>query len=134
MQRTTKILIAVLVIFVIGMTLSVACSEPVSAKKFKSSDGYKWKIKNHKWKKMKKQAKKHYKFFRKHGSYHPGYSNGKYVKLTRYGSVYHGTAYAVKNYYGIRCEVRAIHWFILIWASYHRPTNLTTIFLKQFIN
>ena len=32
MQRTTKILIAVLVIFVIGMTLSVACSEPVSAK------------------------------------------------------------------------------------------------------
>ena len=77
-------------------------------KTFKGKSKYKWKIKISTWKKMKKQAIKWYKSFRSHGSYHPGYSNGVTVKLTRNGYTYTGTAFAVKNSRGIRCEVRGL--------------------------
>ena len=38
MNKKTKIVIAVLAIFVVGMTLSVAFAEPVNAKKYKNKD------------------------------------------------------------------------------------------------
>ena len=108
MNRHTKLLIGVLAIFIVGMTLGVAFAEPVDAKTFKSPSGYKWKIKDSKWKKMKNKAKKEYKWFKKHGSFHPGYSNGVKVTVTKNGHKYTGTAYAVKNSRYIRCEVRGV--------------------------
>ena len=56
----TKIMLAVLSIFVIGMTLGVAFAEPVDAKTFKDY-GWKYKVSDKKWSKMKKQAKKQFK-------------------------------------------------------------------------
>ena len=106
MNKQTKVLIGVLAIFIVGMTLGVAFAEPVDAKTFKSPSGYKWKIKNSKWAKMKKKAKNEYKWFKKHGSSHPGYSNAVKVTVTKNGHKYKGTAFAVKNPRGIRCEVR----------------------------
>ena len=106
MNRHTKLLIGVLAIFIVGMTLGVAFAEPVDAKTFKSPSGYKWKIKDSKWKKMKKQAKKNYKWKRQRGGFTPGYSNGVKVTVTKNGHKYKGTAYAIKNDYYIRCEVR----------------------------
>ena len=55
---------------------------------------------------MKKKAKKEYKWLHKRGSSLPGYSNGVKVTVHKNGHKYKGTAYAVKNSYGIRCEVR----------------------------
>lgn len=77
-------------------------------KTFKGKSKYKWKIKLSTWNKMKKQAIKHYKFFRKHGSYYPGFSNGVKVTIKRGGHSYRGTAFAVRNYKGMRCEVRGL--------------------------
>ena len=57
---------------------------------------------------MKKQAIKWYKKFRKVGSYHPGYSDDVKVTLKRGGHKYTGYAMAVRNYKGIRCEVRGL--------------------------
>lgn len=108
MNKQTKILIGVLAIFIVGMTLGLAFAEPVDAKTFKSKSGYKWKIKNSKWSKMKKKAKKEYKRFKKHGSSHPGYSNGVKVTVMKNGHKYKGTAFAVKNSKNIRCEVRGV--------------------------
>ena len=48
------------------------------------------------------------KFFRKHGSYYPGFSNGVKVTIKRGGHSYRGTAFAVRNYKGMRCEVRGL--------------------------
>lgn len=121
MNKQTKIMIGVLAIFIVGMTLGVAFAEPVDAKTFKGKSKYKWKIKNSKWKKMKKQAKKEYKFFRSHGSGMPGYSKGVTVTVTKNGHKYKGTAYAVKNDYGIRCEVRGVGNGLHIsnWGDYY---------------
>lgn len=106
MNKHTKIVLAVLAIFIVGMTLSVAFAEPVSAKSFKSK-GYKWNIKNSKWNKMKKQANKYRKFFKSHGSDHPGYSKAVTVKVTKNGHSYKGYAMVVKNAKNqMRCEVR----------------------------
>ena len=89
-------------------------------KTFKGKSHYKWKIKRSKWIKMKKQANKHYKFFRRHGSYHPGYSNGVTVKVKIGGYIYRLTAFAVKNYRGIRCEVRGLQGYRLsTWGDYY---------------
>lgn len=46
MNRQIKLMIGVLAIFIVGMNLECAFSEPVDAKTFKSPSGYKWKIKN----------------------------------------------------------------------------------------
>ncbi len=75
---------------------------------FKGKSKYKWKIKKTTWNKMKKQAIKEYKFFKKHGSSHPGYSKSVKVTLIKGGHKYRGVAFAVKNYRGIRCEVRGL--------------------------
>ena len=121
MNRHAKILLFVLAIFIVGMTLSVAFADPVDAKTFKGKSKYKWKIKNSKWKKMKKQAKKQYKKFRKYGSSMPGYSKAVKVTVHKSGHKYKGTAYAVKNDYGIRCEVRGIKTGLRIsnWGDYY---------------
>lgn len=121
MNKQTKILIGILAIFIVGMTLSVAFADPVDAKTFKGKSKYKWKIKNSKWKKMKKQAKKQYKWFKKHGSGMPGYSNGVKVNVYKGGYKYKGTAYAVKNPRGIRCEVRGVGNGLRIsnWGDYY---------------
>ena len=121
MKRQTKILVAVLAIFVVGMTLSVAFADPVDAKTFKGKSKYKWKIKTSKWNKMKKKAKKEYKWLHKRGSSLPGYSNGVKVKVTKGGHKYKGTAYAVKNSKGIRCEVRGVKTGLRIsnWGDYY---------------
>lgn len=106
MKKQNKILIAVLAIFVVGMTLGVAFAEPVDAKTFKSK-GYKWKIKTSKWKKMKKQAKKEYKYAKKQGRAIPiGYSHVKTVKVYKNGHKTKGYAFAIQNYKKMRCEVR----------------------------
>ena len=109
MNRQIKLMIVVLAIFIVGMTLGCAFSEPVDAKTFKSPSGYKWKIKNSKWKKMKKQAKKRYSIAKKQGrAVVIGYSNAKNVKVTKNGHTYKGTAYAIKNSKYIRCEVKGV--------------------------
>ena len=77
-------------------------------KKFKGKSKYTWRIKASTWKIMKKQARYYYNLFRSHGSFHPGYSNGVTVTLTKGAHIYTGTAFAVKNYRGIRCEVRGL--------------------------
>ena len=81
MNKQTKILIGVLTIFIVGMTLGVAFSEPVDAKTFKDN-GWKYKVSNKKWKKMKKEAKKNYKKNKKSagGGWAVGYSNS-YAKV-----------------------------------------------------
>ena len=108
MNKQTKIMLVVLAIFVVGMTLGVAVAEPVSAKKFKKS-GYKWKIKDSKWKKLKKQAKKRYNTAKKQGRAAViGYSNSVKVTVTKNGHKYTGSAMAIKNSKGIRCEVRGV--------------------------
>lgn len=121
MNKLTKLTIAVLTIFIIGMTLSVAFADPVNAKTFKGKSKYKWKIKNSKWKKMKKKAKKEYKWLHKHGSGLPGYSKGVKVTVKKGGHKYKGTAYAVKNSKGIRCEVRGVQNGLRIsnWGDYY---------------
>ena len=89
-------------------------------KTFKGKSHYKWKIKRSKWKKMKKQAKKSYRFFRSHGSYHPGYSNGVKVTVKIGGYKYRLTAYAVKTYKGIKCELRGLGSYRLsTWGDYY---------------
>ena len=109
MNRQTKILLGVLVIFVVGMTLGAAFSEPVDAKTFKSPSGYKWKIKNSKWKKMKKKAKKEYKKAKKQGRAAViGYSKAVKVTVKKNGHKYKGIAIAIKNSKYIRCEVRGV--------------------------
>lgn len=109
MKRQTKILIGVLAIFIVGMTLGAAFSEPVEAKKFKSPSGYKWKIKDSKWKKMKNKSKKEYKKAKKQGRANViGYSKGVKVTVTKNGHKYKGTAFAIKNSKYIRCEVRGV--------------------------
>ena len=68
---------------------------------------------------MKKQAKKQYKMFRRHGSYHPGFSDGVKVTVKIGGYKYRLTAFAVKNYRGIRCEVRGYNGLhISTWGDY----------------
>lgn len=89
-------------------TVKKLTSSKVKYKVFKGKSKYKWKIKMKTWKKMKKQAKKHYRFFRSHGSYHPGYSDSVKVTLIKNGHKYTGYAMAVRNYKGIRCEVRGL--------------------------
>ena len=106
MNKQTKVLIGVLAIFIVGMTLGVAFSEPVDAKTFKSKSGYKWKIKSSKWKKMKKQARKEYKSMKKLGSSYPGYSKAVKVTVKKGSYKSKGIALAIKNHRGIRCEVR----------------------------
>jgi len=122
MNTQTKILIGVLAIFIVGMTLGVAFADPVDAKTFKGKSKYKWKIKTSKWKKMKKKAKKEYKWLHKRGSGMPGYSNGVKVKVTKGTHKYKGTAYAVKNAKGIRCEVRGVKVGLCIsnWGDYYQ--------------
>ena len=96
--------------------LSASNTEPAkltSAKKtkyikFKGKSKYSWKIKKTTWNKMKKQAKKEYYSLHKAGSSLPGYSKGVKVTVTRNGHKYKGIAFAVKNYRGIRCEVRRV--------------------------
>lgn len=105
MNKQMKVMLIVLSIFIVGMTLGVAFSEPVDAKTFKCK-GYKWKIKNSKWKKMKKQAKKQYKKMKRLGSSMPGYSKSVNVKVTKNGHKYYGVAMAVQNSVKMRCEVR----------------------------
>lgn len=61
MNKQTKILIGILVIFIVGMTLGVAFAEPANAKTFKAGHGWKYKVSLKKWNKLKKQAKKNYK-------------------------------------------------------------------------
>lgn len=121
MNKQTKIMFCVLAIFIVGMTLGVAFADPVDAKTFKGKSKYKWKIKTSKWNKMKKKAKKQYKWFKKHGSSRPGYSNGVKVTVYKNGHKYKGTAYAVKNSKGIRCEVRNVvnGLFISNWGDYY---------------
>ena len=120
-NKHTKILLCVLAIFIVGMTLGVAFAEPVDAKKFKGKSKYTWKIKTSKWNKMKKKAKKEYKWLHKRGSSLPGYSNGVKVTVHKNGHKYKGTAYAVKNSYGIRCEVRGAVRGVYIsnWGDYY---------------
>lgn len=108
MNKQTKMMVGVLVIFIVGMTLGLAFAEPVDAKTFKSH-GYKWKIKNSKWNKMKSQAKKEYKKAKKQGrAIVIGYSKAYNVKVTKKGHTYTGIALAIKNTKGIRCEVRGV--------------------------
>lgn len=120
MNKHAKIVLCILAIFIVGMTLGVAFADPVDAKTFKGKSKYKWKIKTSKWNKMKKKAKKQYKWFKKHGSGRPGYSNGVKVTVYKNGHKYKGTAYAVKNAYGIRCEVREVGngLYISNWGDY----------------
>lgn len=106
MNRKTKIIISLLAIFVIGMTLGIAFAEPVNAKTFKSSSGYKWEIKDSTWEKMKDKAYDEYNKMNEIGSSYPGYSDALNVTVTRGGHSYQGIAMAIKNNYGIRCEVR----------------------------
>ena len=63
---------------------------------------------------------KEYKWFKKHGSGRPGYSNGVKVTVHKNGHKYKGTAYAVKNSKGIRCEVRGVGngLYISNWGDY----------------
>lgn len=62
MNRHTKIAICVLAIFIVGMTLSVAFAEPVSAKKYKNKKSITVKVKDGKKTiKVKCKYKKSYK-------------------------------------------------------------------------
>ena len=90
-------------------------------KTFKGKSHYKWKIKRSKWKKMKKQAKKQYKKLRSYGSHLPGYSDGVTVKVKIGGYKYRLTAFAVRNYKGIRCEVRGLYggYRLSTWGDYY---------------
>ena len=90
-------------------------------KTFKGKSEFKWKIKKSKWYKMKKQAKKRYWSLHKRGSSLPGYSNGVSVKVNIYGYRCWLTAYAVKNYRGIRCEVRGLNYGYRLstWGDYY---------------
>lgn len=106
MNKQTKLILAILAIFIVGMTFGVAFADPVDAKTFKSKSGYKWKIKSSTWKKMKKQAKKQYKSMRKLGSSYPGYSKAVKVTVTKGSYKSKGVALAVQNDYYMRCEVR----------------------------
>lgn len=106
MKRQTKILLGLLAVFIVGMTFGIAFAEPVNAKKFKSSTGYTWEIKDSTWEKMRNKAYDEYRHMNEIGSSYPGYSDGVDVTVTKGGHSYHGLALAIKNNYGIRCEVR----------------------------
>lgn len=71
MKRKTKILIAVLAIFIVGMTLSVAFAEPVNAKKYKNKNTITVKVKDGKKTiKVKCKYKKSYKQYLGHKKKH----------------------------------------------------------------
>ena len=106
MKRQTKILMALLAIFVVGMTLGVAFGESGDMATFKSSSGYEWKIKSSTWETMKKQANDKYNERQAVGSITPGYSDSVNVTVTKNGKSYQGVAFAVQNDHSIRCEVR----------------------------
>ena len=74
MKKQTKIVIGILAVFTVAVTMSVAFAEPVSAKTFKSQEGYIWEIKDQKWEDMKIQAKNKYDHMKSIGSHTPGYS------------------------------------------------------------
>ena len=122
MKKHTKIMVCVLAIFIVGMTLGVAFADPVDAKTFKGKSKYKWKISNSKWTKMKNKAKKEYKKAKKQGRAAViGYSKGVKVTVTKAGHKYKGTAYAIKNSKGIRCEVRGVKAGLRVsnWGDYY---------------
>lgn len=67
MNKQTKIAIAVLAIFIVGMTLSVAFAEPVNAKKYKNKKSITVKVKDGKKTiKVKCKYKKSYKQYLGH--------------------------------------------------------------------
>ncbi|WP_296880151.1 hypothetical protein [uncultured Methanobrevibacter sp.] len=108
MNRKTKILMAVLAVFVVGVTLGVAFAEPVNAKTFKTSSGYEWEIKNSTWNNMQKQAVNQYDHMKEVGSSYPGYSDSLNVTVMKDGQSFQGIAFAVKNGNETRCEVRGV--------------------------
>ena len=72
MNKLTKLTIAILAIFIIGMTLSVAVADPVSAVKYKGKKSLTVKIKD-----GKKKIKVKCKYKRKSSSYEG--KKGKYI-------------------------------------------------------
>ena len=94
MDKQTKVLVAILAIFVIGMTMSVAFAEPVSAKsyKYKGKKTVTCKIKDKKRHKTVK-VKAHY---WKHGKYYlGGKDSGSYSYGVRYFKQSNGKWYSV---------------------------------------
>ena len=80
-MKKTKLILIILTIFIVGMTMGIAVSEPVNAKTFKTH-GWKYKVSDKKWKTLKKQAKKNW------GGRGVGYSY-KYVKVTLHKKGHH---------------------------------------------
>ncbi|WP_296803616.1 hypothetical protein [uncultured Methanobrevibacter sp.] len=108
MKKQTKIVIGILAVFTVAVTMSVAFAEPVSAKTFKSQEGYIWEIKDQKWEDMKIQAKNKYDHMKSIGSHTPGYSDSLNITVTLGNVKYQGIAFAVQNDRGVRCEVRGV--------------------------
>ena len=94
MNKLTKITIALLAIFVIGMTLSVAFAEPVSASKYKGKNSMKVTVKD---------GKKTVKIKCRYSSGSDSYfgQKGKYIvtiwKGPKQSPVYHGWNTIAKN-------------------------------------
>ena len=108
MKRNTKIMIALLAIFIAGTALGTAFAQNTDIKTFKTSNGYEWKIKNETWETMKKEAAIQYNKMRDIGSITPGYSDSINITVTKGTMTFHGIAMAVKNDCNIRCEVRGV--------------------------
>ena len=108
MEKTERVTIIVLAIFIVGITMGAVACQPVEAKKFKDQ-GDTWQIKDFDWKQMKKTAKSEYKNAVNQGRAIPvGYSYSKNVTVIKDGQKYLGTAFAIKNEKSIRCEVRGV--------------------------
>lgn len=94
MNKQTKIVLAVLAIFIVGMTLSVAFAEPVNAKKYKGKKSLTVTIKD-----GKKKVKVKCKYKRSTGDYQG--KKGKYIATVWKGPsqspVYKGWNTVAKN-------------------------------------
>lgn len=108
MNRSTKMTIILLSVFVLGIVMAAIAAEPVEAKKFKDN-GYEWEINDTDWEKMIKVANDEYRSAENQGRAIPiGYSYQKNITVTKDGIQYDGIAFAIKNHKSVRCEVRGV--------------------------
>ena len=106
MNRSTKMTIILLSVFVLGIVMTAIAAEPVEAKKFKDN-GYEWEINDTDWEKMIKVANDEYRSAENQGRAIPiGYSYQKNITVTKDGIQYDGIA--IKNHKSVRCEVRGV--------------------------
>ncbi|MBP3791233.1 MAG: hypothetical protein ILA26_04305 [Methanobrevibacter sp.] len=95
MNKQTKIVLAVLAIFIVGMTLSVAFAEPAHAKKYKNKKSITVKVKDGKKTiKVKCKYKKGYKSYLGHK-----YKNGKRYDVSVFYEKKNGMQFGKKGWW-----------------------------------